>query len=53
MKKRDLSSQDDLVSHVFWLSRGGGIRTHDLLDPNQARYQAAPRPDNKILVHKS
>jgi hypothetical protein len=25
--------------------RGGGIRTHDLLVPNEARYQAAPRPD--------
>ncbi len=26
--------------------RGGGIRTHGLLVPNEARYQAAPRPDN-------
>ena len=26
--------------------RGGGIRTHDLLVPNEARYQAAPRPDS-------
>ena len=25
--------------------RGGGIRTHDLLVPNEARYQAAPHPD--------
>jgi hypothetical protein len=25
-------------------SRAGGIRTHDLLTPSQARYQAAPRP---------
>ena len=25
--------------------RGGEIRTHDLLLPKQARYQAAPRPD--------
>ncbi len=24
--------------------RGGGIRTHDLLVPNEARYQAAPHP---------
>lgn len=25
--------------------RGGGIRTHDLFVPNEARYQAAPHPD--------
>ena len=25
--------------------RSGGIRTHDLLSPRQARYQAAPRSD--------
>ena len=25
--------------------RGGGIRTHDPLAPNQMRYQAALRPD--------
>ena len=25
--------------------RGGEIRTHGLLYPKQARYQAAPRPD--------
>ena len=25
-------------------SRGGGIRTHDLFVPNEARYQAAPHP---------
>jgi hypothetical protein len=25
--------------------RGGEIRTHDLLDPNQARYQPTLRPD--------
>jgi hypothetical protein len=24
--------------------RGGGIRTHDLFVPNEARYQAAPHP---------
>ncbi len=26
------------------LGRGGGIRTHDLFVPNEARYQAAPHP---------
>src|SRR5690349_17449984 len=25
--------------------RGGGIRTHDLFVPNEARYQAAPHPE--------
>ena len=28
--------------------RGGGIRTHGLLVPNQARYQTALRPVNVI-----
>ena len=27
------------------IGRGGGIRTHDPLAPNQMRYQAALRPD--------
>ena len=27
------------------IGRGGGIRTHDLFVPNEARYQAALRPD--------
>ena len=29
---------------ILWC-RGSGIRTHDLLVPNEARYQAAPHPD--------
>ncbi len=29
--------------------RGGGIRTHDLRYPKPARYQAAPRPDIRLL----
>ena len=33
--------------------RGGGIRTHDHLVPNQVRYQAALRPDKlRILLNK-
>jgi hypothetical protein len=28
----------------FFVCRGSGIRTHDLLVPNEARYQAAPHP---------
>ena len=27
--------------------RAGEIRTRDLLHPKQARYQAAPQPDNR------
>jgi hypothetical protein len=27
------------------IGRGGGIRIHDLLVPNEARYQTALRPD--------
>ncbi len=30
--------------HAPDLGRGGGIRTHDLFVPNEARYQAAPHP---------
>ena len=29
--------------------RGGGIRTRDLLVPNQLRYQAALRPEQRAL----
>ena len=34
--------------------RGGGIRTHGLFVPNEARYQAAPHPEclrTKQAVH--
>ena len=33
--------------------RGDRIRTCDLVLPKHPRYQAAPRPVNKILVHNS
>ena len=33
------------VLQLFEIGRGGEIRTHGLLYPKQARYQAAPRPD--------
>ena len=33
------------------LGRSGGIRTHGLLDPNQARYQTSPHPaDNSHII---
>ena len=32
--------------------RAGEIRTHDLLHPMQARYQATLRPENKRTVTK-
>ena len=31
--------------------RGGGIRTHDHLVPNQVRYQAALRPDGVSVTY--
>jgi hypothetical protein len=31
-------------STCYDTSRGGGIRTHGLFVPNEARYQAAPHP---------
>ncbi len=34
-----------LSSHYVQNGRGGGIRTHGLFVPNEARYQTAPRPD--------
>ena len=34
-----------LVQVEVQFGRGGEIRTHGLLYPKQARYQAAPRPD--------
>ena len=30
--------------------RGGGIRTRDPLHPMQVRYQAALRPDRRVLI---
>jgi integrase len=38
--------QDSWSGPLNWsdASRGGGIRTHDLFVPNEARYQAAPHP---------
>ena len=36
----------------FPFNRGARIRTGDLTDPNGARYQAAPRPDEAPVSHK-
>src|SRR6266481_10224930 len=33
--------------HTRSCNRGGGIRTRDLLVPNQARYRTAPHPEKK------
>ncbi len=30
--------------------RSVGIRTRGLLDPNQARYQTSPHPDNFAII---
>jgi hypothetical protein len=46
-----LQALDELLDHIrtppVWIiaGRDGGIRTHDLLVPNQALYQAEPHPD--------
>src|ERR1035441_3842330 len=40
----------DFVGFIRGLGRGGRIRTFDLLVPNQALYQAEPRPDVSSLV---
>ena len=40
MKDRNLQKQ------IPVFGRSVGIRTRGLLDPNQARYQTSPHPDN-------
>jgi hypothetical protein len=42
-----LAGQSPIIKvdrHTHRAGRGGGIRTHDLFVPNEARYQAAPHP---------
>ena len=34
-------------SRIWIFGRSVGIRTRGLLDPNQARYQTSPHPDNE------
>src|SRR4051794_8231391 len=52
----DRGGDDNLFCHTPSLNkndllcRGGGIRTHDLIVPNDARYQAAPRPDILSII---
>ncbi len=36
----------NLESIPGFSGRGGGIRTHGLFVPNEARYQTAPHPDD-------
>jgi hypothetical protein len=45
-KKPD--SRSGFLIHFF--GRGGGIRTHDHLVPNQVRYQAALRPEGSNYI---
>src|SRR5882757_10997341 len=35
------------------LGRGGGIRTHGLFVPNEARYQAAPHPAEATTAYRT
>ena len=41
----------DTWSDLRKCGRAGGTRTHDLLTPSQARYQAAPQPVALPTVH--
>ena len=36
----------------FYFGRSRGIRTPGLLDPNQARYQTSPYPDDQNIIMK-
>ena len=36
---------------LYIYNRGDGIRTHDLLVPNQALYQTEPRPDTTLISY--
>ena len=49
-EKRQL---ENAVYELVLESRGDRIRTCDLVLPKHPRYQAAPRPAHKILVHNS
>ena len=55
LPKEKASEYRYLEAFVLGLGRGGGIRTHDPLVPNQMRYQAALRPDqdrhSSALLH--
>ncbi len=35
---------------LYGVNRGAQIRTGDLTDPNGARYQAAPRPEDRVIL---
>ena len=38
---------------VFLFGRSVGIRTRGLMDPNHARYQTSPHPDELYLLYRS
>ncbi len=40
------------MDSLFFSGRSIGIRTRGLLDPNQARYQTSPYPDNHNIIMK-
>ncbi|MCO5591802.1 hypothetical protein L7F22_045794 [Adiantum nelumboides] len=46
-RPREHESPDPQVRVRVVDCRGGGIRTHGLLVPNEARYQAAPHPERR------
>ncbi len=54
----DLYKRNPPFSQLLRCKNGGlagrsvGIRTRGLLDPNQARYQTSPHPDNFAIINK-
>ena len=42
--ENDVRGPFRITGRGLWPGRGGGIRTHGLFVPNEARYQAAPHP---------
>ena len=47
MSKMKAKKEDYLFRQSSFFGRSIGIRTRGLLDPNQARYQTSPYPDNE------
>ena len=45
IEKRQVSAETCRFS-----GRSGGIRTRGLMDPNHARYQTSPHPDNHDII---
>jgi hypothetical protein len=49
-KKEKIALKRAITENLLQNGRGGEIRTHDLLYPKQARYQATLRPDIEEIM---